>query len=173
MAINYGKLKSGAVSQEELRRGAATDALRSRFTSELEEVPAAIQRGAAQAAAMGMRGRGRSMAGSAASRQAMGDAAAKGAIAKTEVTQQIQEAQKQTAGKKKAVLQEIEELRKAKRYDKQSVRELRSIYGDDPEMIAFIDAQVFKAPGKSQARTEGEKNIGHDIKEGLKYLKFW
>ena len=165
--------KAQAASQEELRRGAATDALRSRFTSELEEIPAAIQRGAAQAAAMGMRGRGRGMAGSAASRQAMGDAAAKGAIAKTEVTQQIQEAQKQTAGKKKAVLQEIEELRKAKRYDKGAVRELKAIYGDDPEMVACIESQARNAPGQPQASTESEKNIGHDITEGLKYFKFW
>ena len=97
-----GKKKStssrplAGASQEELRRGAATDALRSRFTRELEELPAAVARGASQAAAMGMRGRGRSMAGSAQSRQAMADAAMQGAQAKAEVTSQIQEAQKQT-----------------------------------------------------------------------------
>ena len=165
-------IKAQAVSQEELRRGAATDALRSRFTRQLEELPAAVARGASQAAAMGMRGRGRSMAGSAQSRQAMADAAMQGAQAKAEVTSQIQEAQKQTAGKKKALLAEIEELRKAKRYNKDAVGELRAIYGDDQEMLDFIDAKVEKAPTKSVSQEEGSRTLGGDIKQGLKYLGF-
>ena len=171
MAIKPPK-KTASASKEEVARGTAASQMRGEFERQLMAFPGAVARGEAQTGALGLRGRGRGMYSAGQTRGLGAQIGAATAQAGLEAKEKQAEIQKQTASKKKAVMQEIENLRTAKRYDKQEVLNLKAIYGDDQEMLDFIDGLAGAAPNKSQAKTESERTLGSDIKSFTKYLGF-
>lgn len=166
------KKKTGSVSKEELARGTAADQMRGEFEREVMAMPGAVARGEAQTGALGLRGRGRGMYSAGQTRGLGAQIGAATAQAGLEAKSKQAEIQKQNATNKKTVMREIEELRKAGRYDKTEVGNLRAVYGGDQEMLDFIDAQVTAAPGKSQSKTDADRTLGDDIKSFGKYLGF-
>ena len=159
-------------SQEEIARGTAAAQLRSEFAKQLAGLPAAVARGEAQTGALGLRGRGRGMYSAGQTRGLGAQIGAATAQAGLEAKSKEAEIQEQAASKKKAFLQEIENLRTAKRYDKSEVSKLKAIYGDSQEMLDFIDEQIKSAPGKSESQKDSERTLGSDIKGFTKYLGF-
>tara|TARA_R100001163_G_C5039802_1_gene178193 strand:- start:548 stop:1087 length:540 start_codon:yes stop_codon:yes gene_type:complete len=164
------KKELAGASKDEVARGTAAAQLRSEFAKQLAGVPAAVARGEAQTGALGLRGRGRNMFSAGQTRGLGAQIGAATAQAGLEVTEKKAEIQKQAASKKKAVMQEIENLRTAKRHDKAEVAKLKAIYGDDQEMLDFIEEQVQAAPSKSQSTVDSEKTLGDDVKDFVKYI---
>ena len=166
------KKKTASASPQEIARGVAADQMRGEFERDLMALPGAVARGEAQTGALGLRGRGRGMYSAGQTRGLGAPIGAAPAQAGLEAKSKQAEIQKQNATNKKTVMQEIEELRKAGRYDKQEVLNLKAVYGGDQEMLDFIDAQAGSAPNKSQSKTDSEKTLGDDIKSFTKYLGF-
>tara|TARA_R110002020_G_scaffold50763_1_gene143532 strand:- start:32387 stop:32893 length:507 start_codon:yes stop_codon:yes gene_type:complete len=166
------KKKTASASPQEIARGVAADQMRGEFERDLMALPGAVARGEAQTGALGLRGRGRGMYSAGQTRGLGAQIGAATAQAGLEAKSKQAEIQKQNATNKKTVMQEIEELRKAGRYDKQEVLNLKAVYGGDQEMLDFIDAQAGSAPNKSQSKTDSEKTLGDDIKSFTKYLGF-
>tara|TARA_R110002051_G_scaffold318274_1_gene400466 strand:+ start:14 stop:685 length:672 start_codon:yes stop_codon:yes gene_type:complete len=167
------KLKAGAagaVSPEEMQRGADAAGRRSDLTRLLDEAPGAARREAARGAALNIRGGGRGLGRSVAMRGAGigGEAAAVGAG--IEATQAKQDIAKQAAEKKTAAFQEIQDMKAKGVYDKQSVLDMMGRYGDDAEMVKYITDLAEKAPGKSQSAKDKDRNLGDDVKDALGYI---
>ena len=162
--------KASLAAAESARAG-QSKARAATFQRQLGEMPGMAAREAAASGAMAygrQRGRGGAMLAGLrdvgiTGQKARGQAA-------LEATELSEKASKKTAGQKQMIMQEIENLRKAKRYDKASVEALSYLAEGDPELTEFINQQAASAPGQSQSTKDKNRNIGDDIKDGLNYL---
>ena len=167
------KKKAGATGGEAARAQQSKDRAAT-FQRQLGEMPGMAAREAAAAGAMAygrQRGRGGAMLAGLrdvgiTGQKARGQAA-------LEATELSEKASKKVAGQKQMIMQEIENLRKAKRHDKASVEALSYLAEGDPELMEFINQQAASAPGKSQSAEEKNRNFGDDVKDAVSYLKFW
>ncbi len=167
------KKKEAGPTPEEASRAADSASRAAQFTRQLREMPGLAARESAATAALGMRGRGRGLYTAGA----MKGAGVTGQVARgqaaLEAPELEQKASKKVAGQKQMIMQEIENLRKAKRYNKGSVQGLSYLAEGDPELAKFIEEQVASAPHKSESETDKSRNFGDDVKDAVSYLKFW
>jgi len=159
----------GETSQAQQSKGRAAN-----FQRQLKEMPGLAAREAAAAGALAYgrgKGRGGAMLSGLRGVGLTGEAA-RGQAA-LEATELSEKASKKTAGQKQMIMQEIENLRKAKRHDKDSVLALSYLAEGDAALVEFLQKQADSAPNKSESAKEGDRNLGSDIKDGISYLKFW
>lgn len=166
------ELKPLGATAQEAQRARDEAERKSTFSRQLKEMPGLAARESAATAALGIRGRGRGLYTAGATRGAgITGQAARGQAA-LEATDIEQKAAKKVAGQKQMIMQEIENLRKAKRYDKAGVNGLMYLAEGDGELVKFINDQAASAPSKSESETEKSRTIGDDIKDVTTYLGF-